>query len=237
MALAQNLPLDLVFVWTRINNGRSDSRNALVNLAIRILSVIANSAGCERAFSNFGITHTKPRNKLSAEKVHKTGVLRMDLRRSHIDAGLVRTRRKRAFGTLDNPDELLQSADIAAVQPADEDPDFRHFAHSLMNDADAAAVHDDDDEDPELPITLSLPTALQPQHIPLALLFSYPVGSTTDNGAGLDFYWKGGLKNLEEELASYELQQSEEDADTAAGVPLDLGALASTDGSTSMAGL
>ena len=59
-------------------------RNCLVKLAIRILSVIANSGSCERAFSDFGISHTKLRNKLNAEKVHKTSVVKMDRRQSHI---------------------------------------------------------------------------------------------------------------------------------------------------------
>jgi predicted RNase H-like nuclease len=30
-------------------------------------------------------------------------------------------------------------------------------------------------------------------------------------GPGLEFYWKGGLKNLEQELAAYDLLYSEED--------------------------
>jgi hypothetical protein len=30
-------------------------------------------------------------------------------------------------------------------------------------------------------------------------------------GAGLDFYWKGGLKNLNRELAAYDLLCEEED--------------------------
>jgi hypothetical protein len=44
--------------------------------------------------------------------------------------------------------------------------------------------------------------------IPLQLLFDY---STTSPTPGLDFYWKGGLKNLEQELAAYDLLYAEED--------------------------
>ena len=68
-----------MFIWSRIDNGTTSGRNALVKLAIYILTIIANSAGCERTFSDFGIIHTKPRNKLDAKKVHKTGLVKMDL--------------------------------------------------------------------------------------------------------------------------------------------------------------
>ena len=35
--------------------------------------------------------------------------------------------------------------------------------------------------------------------------------SDANTGAGLNFYWKGGLKNLNWELAAYELLCEEED--------------------------
>ena len=84
----KNLLLDLVLVWTWIDTGACNGCNSIVKLAMYILSVIANSAGTERAFSDFGITHTKQCNKLDPEKVHKTGVLKMDLRHAHNEAGL-----------------------------------------------------------------------------------------------------------------------------------------------------
>ncbi len=58
-----------------------DGSNGIAKLAIRILSVIANSGACERTFSDFGIILTKIRNLLSVEKVHKTNTVRMDIRR------------------------------------------------------------------------------------------------------------------------------------------------------------
>lgn len=84
-------PLDLVFIWKRIDtqadNELPAGRNALTRLAIRLLSVVANSAGCERSFSIFGNIHTKTRNKLGTETVHKTGILKMDIRRRHVEEG------------------------------------------------------------------------------------------------------------------------------------------------------
>jgi hypothetical protein len=84
----KNKPLDLVLLWTQIDNGSLSGRNGLVKLVIRVLSVISNAASCERAFSDFGIIHTKRRNKLSAEKVPKTGIYKMSIRRAHAEAGL-----------------------------------------------------------------------------------------------------------------------------------------------------
>lgn len=58
-------------------------------LAIHILSVVANSAGCERAFSHMGLVHTGIRSKLSIDRVRKTTIVGMDLKRSHIENGLI----------------------------------------------------------------------------------------------------------------------------------------------------
>ena len=62
-----------------------------------------NSGSCERAFSDFGISHTKLRNKLNVEKVHKTSVVKMDQHQSHLEAGLLYTHRKHKFGVDDKP--------------------------------------------------------------------------------------------------------------------------------------
>ncbi|KAF8969027.1 ribonuclease H-like domain-containing protein, partial [Flammula alnicola] len=77
-----NLPLDLVFLWKWINTQKENKppmgRNSLTKLAIHILSVIANSAGCEHSFSIFGNIHMKTQNKLDTTMVHKTGIAKMD---------------------------------------------------------------------------------------------------------------------------------------------------------------
>lgn len=217
---AKNKPLDLVLIWTRIDDGSLSGRNGLVKLAARILTVIANSAGCERAFSDFGVVHTKRRNRLTAEKVHKTGVLKMNLRQAHIDAGLTRPRRKRAFGEVDeaNSDEAAEAA-----VPEEDNSDFDNLAHQLIQDAEASDRADDNEEFNNLIPTIHLPPRPQPtsshsqpsqprlpsQCITLRLLFDYT--STSSEGIGLDFYWKGGLKNLDHELDTYDLLFEEED--------------------------
>jgi hypothetical protein len=83
-----------VDVWEGIDTQQQVGRNRLVKLAVHILSIIANSAGCERAFSHMGLVQTATRSKLSMDKVRKTTMVGMDLKRSHIEAGLVRTRER-----------------------------------------------------------------------------------------------------------------------------------------------
>ena len=82
--------MDPIEVWEGIDTHQEQGRNRLVKLALHILSVIANSAGCERAFSHMGLVHTAIRSKLGVDKVRKSTVVGMDIKRLHIDAGLVR---------------------------------------------------------------------------------------------------------------------------------------------------
>ncbi|KAJ2984582.1 hypothetical protein NUW54_g10457 [Trametes sanguinea] len=76
---------DLARIWSLADRSNDHltvcpGRNGLTKLAIRLLSVIANSAGTERVFSDFGGTHTKMRNRLHTETVHKTSTVRMAAR-------------------------------------------------------------------------------------------------------------------------------------------------------------
>ena len=187
---------------------------------MRILTIITNSGGCERSFSYFGITHTNIRNKLDAQKVHKTGVVKTDLRRSHTEAGLTTTRRKRKFGTDDNPSQDVDvdsiPLDNSSLSEDVERIDVDELMEALIRDSDNDGQHEDD----PMP-TLTLPTSLpQPRTatqrwIPLALLFSF---TNTSSSACLDFYWKGGLKNMEREVAAYDLLNAGDDAGEASEI-------------------
>ena len=55
----------------------------MIALAMRILSIVPNSAATERAFSLMGIVHTDLRNRLDAERVHQTVLVRHDIDRTH----------------------------------------------------------------------------------------------------------------------------------------------------------
>lgn len=217
LPFSQDAPLDLVLVWARINNEHFTGHNNLVKLAIRILSVIANSAGCEHVFSDFGIIHTKPRNKLSAEKVHKTDVLKMDIQQTHVEAGLTSPGWKCAFGKID---ESKEPPEVAV--PHDDNSEFRNLTHQLIQAVEQADSDEAETNHDNVIPSIHIPLLLQPanhqstpicppsQPIPLKSLFDYPQTAKVTSSTSLEFYWKGGLKNLKRELAAYDLLYKEE---------------------------
>jgi hypothetical protein len=70
----------LIEVWEGIDTQEETGHNCLTKLAIHILSVVANSAGCEHAFSHMGLVHTDICSKLGIEKVRKTTMVGMDIK-------------------------------------------------------------------------------------------------------------------------------------------------------------
>jgi hypothetical protein len=110
--------------------------------------------------------------------------------------------------------------------PDTNNSEFDELTRRLVRDSETADGDDDDSVFNFIP-TIRVPP--RPQHanssttestqwprspsllIPLKSLFDYSMTSNTNAGAGLDFYWKGGLKNLNRELAAYDLLCEEED--------------------------
>jgi hypothetical protein len=124
----------------------------------------------------------------------------MHLRRAHSAAGLTSQRQKRKFGEDDGP---LQEDNLNRVDssPLAEDGsvDVRDLIDELVRDSNNDTLEDDD---PVLAVPSS--RAASQQRIPLASLFSFAEPAGADC---LQFYWKGGLKNLEREVAAYDLLQ------------------------------
>lgn len=210
------IQIDLVWLWKRLDKKSTTGRNTLVRLAIHLLSVIANSAGCKRAFSTFGITHTKIRNKLSAEKVHKTAVVKMDIRRAHAQAGLLRPRQKQKFGEESPSSSSSDANDHPFARPptitpnehsdTDSDPtNFNEMVNGLI--ADSRSADNESDFDFDLPILEASSVCRNPRPaiaaITLEKLFIFP--SDPSEPALFEFYWKGGVQNLEAELQAYDL--------------------------------
>jgi hypothetical protein len=180
---------------------------------MHIFAIVANSAGCERTFSNFGITHTKLRNKLDALKVHKTAVIRMEQQRADREAGLARNRKKRKFGD-DNttPTDISSTTDSLDSIPME----FSEYAAILIQQAELS--HGDGDT---VSRSTSIPSSSNTQHprnaassrttqIPLANLFDY----TLSPEEGLEFYWPGSQRNLEADLLAHERALADELSDS-----------------------
>ena len=195
---------------------------------MHLFAVIANSAGCEHVFSNFGIAHTKLWNKIDAEWVHKMAVVGMELKHVDCEAGLAHNHKKQKSG-MDN----TVAVDLPPTNPylpnnTDSDTtEFHQYADNLIWEA-----QDDNNvpEDAISPLTIPTGTAGEPQtphapcqqcttpasssslwktHILLAKLFNY----TLSPEDGLEFYCPGSKKNLEVDLVAHELSAAEESSD------------------------
>lgn len=156
-------------------------RSGFVKLAIRVLSILPNSAGPEHTFSIFGLTHTKHRNRLDPHKVHDATTVRMDRQKAHIAAGLVPEHNSRHFSIAD--DETEEAAAAANADPSD----FDVMTEVLIN---LALEEPSEDEEPPVDPPQSQPPPQMPSasqtvndaagHVPaykkikLADLFNYP---------------------------------------------------------------
>ena len=221
--IKQEQEVNPVEIWEGIDTGEGRAgRNRLTKLAIHILSVVANSAGCERAFSHMGLAHTTIRSRLGIEKVRKATMVGMDLKRTHIEAGLLRGRGKRSFTSETGEPESQLEDDSAAVELGDlEDPlDFDQLSEQLIAGAVSANADEDiGDADANAPASLTITVPpLNPAirlapvpvkvSIPLRTLFKYPTNVELPSADGMNAFWNGGIKNLEKEMEAYELLSS-----------------------------
>ncbi|DBA82624.1 TPA: hypothetical protein ACH3X1_006872 [Trebouxia sp. C0004] len=107
----------------------------LCQLALRLMGIAMNSAGCERLFSQMGLTHTKVRNRLGHAKVTHIAQLRQELHRH-------RPTRKKAqvmAGAAASSSQTRQQSesqlmDLDALTSA---PEFHMTVNAWMADIDA----------------------------------------------------------------------------------------------------
>jgi hypothetical protein len=228
--------VDPVEVWEGIDTHEDQGHNRLSKLAQHILSIVPNSAGCERAFSHMGLVHTAICSKLSVDKVCKTTVVGMDIKRSHIEPGLVCARGRQNFEVPttsgDPPEEPLPDFDVGDIEDV---LDFDQLAKELIEDAAADTSSDlDHEEPPAVPLTIWLPlhaiqnvlpdpppSAIFPKTaIPLKSLFIFPTDQNTSL-QGMDCFWKGGIENLEREMEAYKILCLAQDSSATVGdVPM-----------------
>ncbi len=212
-------PID---VWEGIDTQEQVGRNRLVKLAVHILSIVANSAGCKRAFSHMGLVQTATRSKLSVDKVRKTTIVGMDIKRSHIEAGLVHTRERRDFNMPETGGDVGDRPDNRVAELGDgnvEDVlDFDQLAEQLIEDAgeDLNELDTPVEELPHTPLTIRLPlhavqSALQETplaqsaatKIPLESLFVFPEDPSAPSQ--MEYFWRGGIQNLDEEMEVHKI--------------------------------
>ena len=102
----------------------------LSQLAIRLMAVAVNAAGCERIFSQMGLTHTKVRNRLGFAKTTHIAQLRQELHRHRA----VRKKARMVASASASDTELQPLADSTAVT---------HTAEDQLMDLDALTSADE----------------------------------------------------------------------------------------------
>lgn len=176
--------------------------------------MLPNSAGPERTFSFFGLTHTKHRNRLDPGKVHNIAIVRNDLQKRHIALGLISPRKQRHFSLADDAEdsreENADESEAGAVIGDRRNLDFNTLAEELINLAENEDTTDEDSEPPAATATSAAPVLLASaividprmripayKKIRLEHLFLYPPGGSPADE--LEFFWKGGRDSLDEE--------------------------------------
>ncbi|QRW23051.1 hAT family dimerization protein [Rhizoctonia solani] len=214
----------MIHVWSGLLAYKTPNSGChqLAHLAIHVLSIVANLAGCKQLFSKMGHIHTKWRNWLGYQKVFDTAVVRMDLKRKHADEGRTHSRLKCQFGSpaLDSvvlgagtkrnnqPNKLAESiGNVNAIKEELVTPSVHllitQLCQDVLNDEDPL-----DDKPNELPIA-TLPKKVwlffgTQFPIPLHDLFDYS-GNTESEVHRLDFFKSNRLNNLDAELELYGL--------------------------------
>ncbi|KAJ7041926.1 ribonuclease H-like domain-containing protein [Mycena alexandri] len=207
-------PIDLVAIWRRMDNTKAlHGQAGFVALAVRILSILPNSAGPERVFSEFGMIHTKRRNRLNPKKVHNTSLVRADRMRAHAAAGLIPKRNIRRCSLADDQEAIAAMEDEEPVAPVplgeqaidSTTGDFTTMAAVLVNLATQESDDESDDAEPpprpSASATVTNPSSSIPAYkkITLENLFTYPAAGSPS--PELDFCWRGGRAGVDAEEA------------------------------------
>ena len=224
-----------VEIWEGIDTREETGRNRLTKLAIHILSIVANSAGCEHAFSHMGLVHTAARSRLGVEKVRKATMIGMDIKHSHLEAGLLPARRRRNFTSevtaFEEPDYASMVIDHPDISDQDDNLlDFDRLSESLIAaaasaNADKDVGNDFDDTNelpppitvqvPSGPLTITIPPlnmailsphAAQAKKTHIPLKILFEYPNNIDlPSEGMNSFWRGGIENLEREMEAYEI--------------------------------
>ena len=221
--IKQGQEVNPVEIWEGIDTCEETSRNHLMKLAIHILSIVANSAGCERAFSHMGLVHTGIHSKLGVKKVCKTTMVGMDIKCMHHEAGLLYTRGKQNFTTearAQEPDNNGSTSTVDYFDISDRDNDLLDFdqlsEHLIVGAASANADKDmgNDLDENKLPLAVAVqapsgplmitipplnsatlaPQATQAKKTCIPLKILFDYPVNIDMASeGMNSFWRGGI--------------------------------------------
>ncbi|GAB1521158.1 hypothetical protein RhiTH_004249 [Rhizoctonia solani] len=107
----KDVNLDAIWLSVPCPGPVNSGRHQLVCLARLVLSIVANSAGCERLFSRMGNIHTKLRNRFNFKRVHDIATVALGIEAQHKAAGLTRKRTRRCFDAPQPPPALRTTSE------------------------------------------------------------------------------------------------------------------------------
>lgn len=185
-----------------------------------------------------GLVHTKTHSKLSTDKVRKTTIVGMDIKRLHIEAGLIRPQSQRNFTTPGKEESSAESH--LEIEESDRVLDFDELSNKLVGGADAGNQIPDTDSDTDddlppappisthtstslritlphtvLPSTQTTSTCVKRVSIPLKKLFVFPTELDVASSSAIEYFWQGGIRNLEQEMEAHEILMSSESGNEA----------------------
>lgn len=228
LATAEKSHVNLVSLWREHDTGLDNGPNGIVKLAMRILSIVANSAGTERLFSKFGIVHTKHRNRMHHEQTRKIVLVKSDVEERHGRPAQTRNKRKfqddESTSPHDDPDPFSSltsnsvtthsdstttgEPDQSTEEGIDEEPipEFVDLIQGLVQEVDEVEAHGDDaDEEPD-PVPVDEPLT-RAESLMLKHLFHYPTHSN-QSPASLAFfreYWTHAETSLQVEVEFHDI--------------------------------
>ncbi|KAM5531549.1 hypothetical protein V8D89_014769 [Ganoderma adspersum] len=120
--------INLITLWCALDTKDLHGRNGLVKFAMRLFSIVPNSAMIERIFSHFRTVHNKLRNRLHLEKVRKVVLVKADIDCVYSNG---RQEQCRHFGVHEDPDSDEESA---TTQDTVAQPLVDSHTHSSSHD-------------------------------------------------------------------------------------------------------
>ncbi|CEL52827.1 hypothetical protein RSOLAG1IB_11172 [Rhizoctonia solani AG-1 IB] len=171
---------------------------------------------------------SKRRNRLHYDKVHDLATVRMDLKRQHQVAGLIRKRARRHFNStsfeatslLHQSSPEIASGSVSDSEASDDEDDsdvpvdLKILAARLAD----ATVDDEDEDHPEAPEAVGSTECQGPRvrlffgtahPIPLRDVFKFAEVNNNVNDNGLGVFWEDGVRILSKERKVYECISSE----------------------------
>lgn len=223
----------LLSVWEHFAVGEKSGEQQFARLALRCLSVIATSAGCERLFPQMGITHTKHRNRLTLPSARKIVQLKMDVRARHARDGLIRSRPKRRCGRAESEQAPGDESETESDDEPEEEMNAQQVIQGLVEDVAADEdladggeggdargdenmdVEHDNQGSSERTDGQILPRIVfrWTRELTLARLFDYESLDSNPAWRRAKSTWAGGVANLESEMHHYGLDDIFEQQD------------------------